>query len=164
MSWLWGSSSSDKGHAHKDDPLQKLDPALRVFLEKESPVKYQSSSSSRADSDSQHAPPPETPSSSSTAPSQSLYKDGRYADIWSTYKPLSQIEGQSKTEQEKLLDVLDGYKYRKAEIGRAALENCALEQCALNDCFKSGGLSSRMTMCRAENRELTRCYEMQAVG
>ncbi|KAJ3578634.1 hypothetical protein NPX13_g1926 [Xylaria arbuscula] len=41
MGWwdsLWASSTS------ADDPLRKLDPKLREFLEKESPVKYTSSS------------------------------------------------------------------------------------------------------------------------
>jgi len=96
-------------------------------------------------------------------PSQSLYKDGRYAHLWKTYQSQADAEAESKSDQEKIGDVLEGYKYRKAEIGRAALENCALEQWEVNDCFRNGGWASRLTMCRTENRELERCYLMQAV-
>jgi len=103
------------------------------------------------------------PTSSSPVPSQSLYPDGRYAHLWTTYRPLAEVENETKTDQEKLLDVLDGYKQRKADIGRAALENCALEQQAITDCFKSGGVKARMTMCRQENREFERCYTLQSV-
>ena len=59
--------------------------------------------------------------------------------------------------------MLEGYKARKASIGRAALENCALEQWAVQDCWKGGGLRGRMTMCRRENKEFERCYLMQSV-
>ena len=38
MGWLWGSN--DTANDKKQDPYSKLDPALRDFLEKESPLKY----------------------------------------------------------------------------------------------------------------------------
>lgn len=59
--------------------------------------------------------------------------------------------------------MLEGYNQRKAGIGRAALENCALEQEDVNECFRNGGVKARLTMCRAENRKLDRCYTVQAV-
>ncbi len=181
MGWFWGSSSNGDTRGTTDDPLRNLDPSLRDFLEKESPVRYKTSGSTspvppppapekQLSYKDQILPPPEAQSSSSQTdsstpkvPAESLFPDGRYAHLWKKYKSLYEVENASKTDQEKLLDVLEGYKYRKAEIGRAALENCALEQWAVNDCFRNGGWSSRLSMCRAENRQLERCYLMQAV-
>ncbi|KAI9846125.1 MAG: hypothetical protein M1838_001407 [Thelocarpon superellum] len=174
MGWLWGSSDDESAAAQRKDALSKLDPALREVLKTESPVKYDSWSLSTtgppapaADSrrytrELSEQTTQSTESSSSGVPPQSLFPDGRYAHLWRDYQSQSAIEGASKTEQDKLQDVLEGYKFRKAEIGRAALENCALEQGAMNECFQSGGWRSRMNMCRAENRELERCYMMQA--
>lgn len=182
MGWLWGTSSSSNGKTTTDDPLGKLDPSLREFLEKESPVKY-TTSNPQTPSPSpptakkpqtyteQILPPPTSPSPASAqtdpsapkAPAESLFPDGRYAHLWKNYKSKFDVENSNKTDQEKLLDVLEGYKFRKGEIGRAALENCANEQWDVNDCFRNGGWKSRMTMCRAENRKLERCYLMQAV-
>ncbi|PVH84715.1 hypothetical protein DL98DRAFT_410542 [Cadophora sp. DSE1049] len=180
MGWFWGSSSSD-GDDKSNDPLRNLDPSLRDFLKKESPVKYDASNppapsqphspvtSSPQPTERLPSKPPTTspsPESSNASsepkvPPQSLYKDGRYAHLWKTYQSQHDIESSNKSDQEKIDDVLEGYKYRKAEIGRAALENCALEQWEVNDCFRNGGWASRLTMCRKENRELERCYTMQ---
>lgn len=60
--------------------------------------------------------------------------------------------------------MLDGYKERKAQIGRTALENCAMEQSAVDECFRGGGVKARMTMCREENKGLERCFVMQSVS
>jgi hypothetical protein len=173
MGWFWGSSDSKDGDKSQD-PLRDLDPSLRDFLAKESPVKYGTSNSPAASQPVPAAKPspqsrPTDPAPGSQedtepkVPPQSLFKDGRYAHLWKTYQSQSQTEAESKSDQEKINDVLEGYKYRKAEIGRAALENCALEQWQVNDCFVNGGWASRLTMCRTENRELERCYTMQAV-
>lgn len=169
MGWFSSSSSSNPPSTNSD-PLRDLDPKLRDFLEKESPVKYKTSSpplpapQPTTTSSSAQTSPRSTPSTTtSSVPPQSLFPDGRYADLWSTYKPLSDIENSTKTDQERLLDVLDGYKQRKADIGRAALENCALEQSAISDCYASGSMRARMTLCRAENRAFERCYLMQSV-
>ena len=182
MGWFWGSTNSGDANASTDDPLRNLDPSLREFLDKESPVKYKTSASpsptppppapkKQQTYTEQILPTPETqPPSTSQAdssapkvPAESLFPDGRYAHLWKNYKSQYEVENANKTDQEKLLDVLEGYKYRKGEIGRAALENCALEHWAVNDCFRNGGFKSRMTMCRAENKALERCYLMQAV-
>ena len=96
-------------------------------------------------------------------PPESLYPDGRYAHVWRTYRPLSAIENESKSDQEKLTDVLEGYKARKAQIGRAAVENCVFEQIKLDECYTNGGVAARMTMCRKEARGFERCYLMQSV-
>jgi len=174
MGWFSSSKPDSSSTSPSADPLRNLDPELRAYLEQESPVKYKPTSAPPPPP----PPPPEpsppkpalstlptsiNPASSVSVPSQSLYPDGRYAHLWTTYRPLAEVENETKTDQEKLLDVLDGYKQRKADIGRAALENCALEQQAITDCFKSGGVKARMTMCRQENREFERCYTLQSV-
>lgn len=169
MGWFWGASDAQKPQGSTEDPLRNLDPSLRDFLVKESPIKYNVSNPSQSEN---HAPHPEpaskSPQTSSTddkpaVPRESLYQDGRYAHLWASYRPLAEVENEAKSDAEKIQDVLEGYKYRKAEIGRAALENCALEQWDVNECFRHGGIKQRLTMCRTENRKFERCYLMQAV-
>lgn len=162
MGWLW-STADDK----PKDPLRDLDPALRDFLKKESPLNYDSSNPPAPEATrSPSQPTSSLPTAAEEKPKVNYptqYKDGRYADIWKTYQPLNDIEANNKSDQEKISDVIDAYKYRRTEINRAALENCALEQWAVQDCFESGGWSARVTMCRKENRKFNRCYELQAV-
>lgn len=171
MGWLdslWGRRS--------DDPLQDLDPKVREFLRKEVPVKYDGSKP-KQDGPGQQAIEGEPGSantstdqtakripSSNTVPKESLYQDGRYAHLWKTYKPLGEIESETKSDHEKLQDVLDSFKSRKAAIGQAALENCSEEQLDWNNCMKSGSLKARMTMCSDEVRKFERCYNMQSVS
>ncbi|TVY80477.1 hypothetical protein LSUE1_G006052 [Lachnellula suecica] len=174
MGWFWGASDDDgsgNGGASKpQDPLRDLDPSLRDFLKKESPIKYDSSNppaeiqerapiskaqpSTAQPAHDENAPP--------AVPKQSLYQDGRYAHLWKTYREQADIEAEGKSDQEKMMDVLEGYKHRRAEIGRVALENCALEQIEVSDCFRKGGWSAKTTMCRTENQRFERCYMMQA--
>lgn len=176
MGWFWGPSDSKGSGPSSDDPLRNLDPTLRDFLAKESPVKYSSTNppvSSQAtpttasQREEQSAPRQQSSESDAEAgsrvPPQSLFKDGRYDHLWSTYQPQAEVETAFKSDAEKISDILEGYKERKAEIGRAALENCAMEQSDVNECFRSGGVVARLTMCRAENRKFERCYMVQAV-
>ncbi|KAF7958984.1 hypothetical protein EAE96_002504 [Botrytis aclada] len=166
MGWFWGDSN-DGDKDKSQDPLKNLDPSLREFLKKESPVKYDSTNSADTTVPSQTKTPEPTLTSTTedptkpVVPSQSLYPDGRYAHLWKTYQPQAEVEQAAKSDAEKIQDVIEGYKYRKAEIGRAALENCALEQWDVNECFRSGGWQARLTMCREQNRKLERCYTMQ---
>lgn len=167
MGWFWGNSN-DGDKDKSQDPLKNLDPSLREFLRKESPVKYGSADSaeSKASQNKSASKSTNTTTEDPTkpcVPSRSLYQDGRYAHLWKTYQPQAEIEQQAKSDAEKIQDVIEGYKFRKAEIGRAALENCALEQWDVNECFRSGGWQARLTMCREENRKLERCYMMQGV-
>ena len=168
MGWFWGKSDPPKSSSD-NDPLRDLDPSLRDFLAKEPPVKY-------TPAPPPPAPPPQdaaptaatTPASNAepTAPAvppESLYPDGRYAHLWASYKPLSAIEAESKSDQEKLLDVLEGYKERRAQIGRTAVENCVEEQMAVDECYASGRWRDKMMMCRGQNRQFERCYVMQSV-
>jgi hypothetical protein len=173
MGWFWGSDNDDGKKSQ--DPLRGLDPSLRDFLARESPVKYSSSNPSSPQSKSPSSTAPEAPSqtkfsdavlASANPPATqvpTLYPDGRYAELWKNYRPLAEIEAEGKSDQEKINDILEGYNHRRQEIGKAALENCALEQWDVSECFRTGSWKSRMTMCRAENRKFERCYMMQSV-
>lgn len=167
MGWLdsiWGRRS--------DDPLQDFDPKVREFLKRESPVKYDKKPSQHGQNPvaQQALAGAATPADGAAGiepapnavPRESLYPDGRYAHLWKTYRPLGEIESETKSDHEKLQDVLDAFKSRKAAIGAAALENCAEEQLDWNNCMKSGSLRARMTMCRDEVRKFERCYNMQS--
>ncbi len=170
MGWLgdWFSGGSKQG-----DPLQSLDPKLREFLQKESPVKYTTASEQeqaaqqQAQEQAQQMPAPqqqENEDGNPIVPPQSLFQDGRYAHLWKTYRPLGAIEAETKTDHEKLMDVLEGYKERKAMIGRAALENCAEEQLDWRACMTEGEWTKRAMMCRDEVRKFERCYMVQSVS
>lgn len=177
MGWFWGSSSPAP-NGNTNDPYSKLDPALRDFLEKESPLKYKDTapkppSDAAVEPDyraqlgldkpgltqeTQNAPPrPNQPA----VPPESLYQDGRYAHLWKTYRPEAEIQSASKSDQDRMRDVFDAYSDRRAAIGRAAIENCVIEQIAEKECFTHGSWMKRMGMCREENRAFLRCYEMQ---
>lgn len=169
MGWLWGDSN-------KDDPVKKLDPELRDFLEHETPSKYIPTTQvpSVSEPKTQPAAASERITHPSTAdaqdpskpsvPAASLFPDGRYAHLWKTYKPPNEAENNSRGVER----VIEQYKQRKDTVHRAAMENCALEQEALTYCFQTGDLTqrlkSRMTMCAEENRKFSRCFTTQAVS
>ena len=180
MGWLWGSN--DTANGAKQDPYSKLDPALREFLEKESPLKYKDTQPAQQQQrpeitteldyrsqigldkpgltqENQNAVPREN---KPEVPPESLFQDGRYAHLWKTYRPEAEISTASKSDQDRMRDVFDAYSDRKAAIGRAAIENCVFEQLAEKECFMHGSWSQRMGMCREENRAFLRCYEMQS--
>jgi hypothetical protein len=172
MGWFDGWFGSDNSNS---DPLRRLDPKLREFLEKESPVKYntptqqqtpqpqqQQQQTPPSSQQKQQPPSADTQQSTPAVPPESLFPDGRYAHLWKTYRPLAAIEAETKTDSEKLTDVLEAFKERKALIGRAALENCAEEQFTWTECMKSGSWTARMTMCRDEVRRFERCYNAQS--
>ncbi|KAI9796749.1 MAG: hypothetical protein M1833_005989 [Piccolia ochrophora] len=174
MGWFWGTPDSSP-----KDSTSNLDPSLRSFLSSASPSKYRSSTSAASEPQYKYTaqlgltdqPDPFEPRPATTTDAhgnhptvadQTQFPDGRYAHLWRTYRPLDEIENETKTEQERLQDVIEGYKERKSQISRAALENCAEEQMDVNECFRSGSWSARFTMCRAENRKFSSCYTMQA--
>ncbi|KAI4256002.1 MAG: hypothetical protein L6R42_006443, partial [Xanthoria sp. 1 TBL-2021] len=116
MGWF-GSNNSTASNNNNNDPLRDLDPTLRDFLEKESPVKYQTSAPPPSPPPPEPAPEPTSErastngDASSTAPAvppESLYQDGRYAHLWSSYKSRAEVESATKSDQEKLMDVLEG--------------------------------------------------------
>lgn len=183
MGWFWGSNDKPSS----DDAYSKLDPSLREFLDKESPYRYRPAPSNSTTSEAptsaaastdtyrsqlgivQEEPsksreptkPTPTPTTSAPPP-ESLYQDGRYAHLWKNYKPLAEQEAAQRNDQDRLNDVIDAYNERKAQIGRAAVENCVFEQLAERDCFARGGWHAKMTMCREENKAFNRCYTMQS--
>lgn len=164
MGWPWDDPKPSPQQISSKDPLRDLDPTLRAFLTTSTPSSAPPTPLAPASSEITEPTPVVTPSTSSAGvPPQSLYPDGRFADLWSTYRPLHEIQSEHQTDQEKLLEVLEGYKERKAEIGRIALENCAMEQSAVDECFRGGGWAKRMWMCSEEQRGFERCFLMQSV-
>ncbi|KAK5992718.1 hypothetical protein PT974_06134 [Cladobotryum mycophilum] len=149
MGWLPSLFGGEK----PSDPLGKLDPKLREFLEKESPVKTTPGCTdvSRIEG-----------AEDAAVPSASLYQDGRYAHLWKNYRPLAQVEAETSTDHDKLMTVLEGYKERKAAIARAGLENCAPQQEEWINCMKSGSWEDQLQMCRHQVRRFERCYTMQS--
>lgn len=171
MGWFngWFGPSDNNPSSSSSDPLGRLDPKLREFLERESPLKYNTPAipepqQPKPKPKQQSQPQPQNDQSQQPplVPAESLYPDGRYAHIWKTYRPKASIDAETKSDHEKLMDVLDAFKERKALIGRAALENCADEQFTWSECMKSGGWSAKMTMCRAEVQRFERCYSTQS--
>ncbi|KAG0636191.1 hypothetical protein HOY80DRAFT_1011419 [Tuber brumale] len=161
MGWFWGSSSS-KDTDGPSDPLSHLDPALRDFLLKESPLKPSSPPPPPPSSKSTPTPTaPETPETPTRDPRtiNSSYGD-RYADIWAQYTPQG-ITQASKSSQEQLADILQAYKYRKSLIARAALENCVNEQSALHECYRHGSFTQKARGCGGEKGRLQDCYTTQ---
>ncbi|KAL2125097.1 hypothetical protein VTJ04DRAFT_1462 [Mycothermus thermophilus] len=171
MGWFDGWFGS--GSNNDSDPLRRLDPKLREFLERESPVKYNLSTPEQQQQpqqqqQQQQQPQPQSQTqqqqqdpSQPVVPPQSLFPDGRYAHLWKTYRPLAAIEAETKSDSEKLSDVVAAYKERRGMIGRAALENCAEEQSEWASCMKSGSWRARATMCRDEVHRFERCYAAQ---
>ncbi|ROT39337.1 hypothetical protein SODALDRAFT_323737 [Sodiomyces alkalinus F11] len=162
MGWLdgWWSDSTKSS-----DPLASVDPKLREFLKRESPVKYhtpttQDPAPSRTAPSSSNASTGE-PADKPLVPRESLFQDGRYAHLWKNYKSLGDVEAETKTDHEKLMDVLDGYKERKHTIGKAALENCAIQQEEWISCMKSGAWEDRLQMCRKQVQRFEKCYTTQ---
>ncbi|KAK4084450.1 uncharacterized protein Triagg1_930 [Trichoderma aggressivum f. europaeum] len=146
MGWLPSIFGGDA-----PNPLGKLDPKLREFLEKESPVKYipnqRAASTRRQDAGAAAESKPEP----AAVPSASLYQDGRYAHLWKNYRPLAEVEEETSTDHDKLMSVLEGYKERKAAIARAGLENCAPQQEEWINCMKSGSWEDQLQMCRHQD-------------
>jgi hypothetical protein len=142
MGWISSIMGTDKSA----DPLAKLDPSLRDFLEKESPLKYPANQPANPPQTTQQpsnfdAAVAETQAPKPSAPSASLYQDGRYAHLWKNYRPLAEIEA----------------------IGKAALENCAEYQEEWVNCMKHGSWDDQIQMCRHQVRRFERCYMMQSV-
>lgn len=170
MGWFWGSSN-------QDDPVKKLDPSLREYLENEAPAKYVPTTSIPPTQEPSRKLDPETQAQNTCAatetsepskpsvPSASLFPDGRYAPLWKTYKPPQEEDGSVTKGAER---VIEKYKKHNDTVHRAAMENCALEHEALTLCFKTGNwqkrLQARVTSCSEENATFSRCFTTQSVS
>lgn len=161
MGWFWGNSS-------KNDPVQKLDPGLRQYLEQESPDKYEPVGVKQSLQPSRDTTPASESADASNppVPSASLFPDGRYADLWKTYKPPVVVD--ESTGVRGAEKVIEKYKEKGDTVQRAAMENCALEHEALTLCFQKGDwrkqIEARLTMCAAENGTFSRCFLTQSVS
>lgn len=182
MGWFWDTKAPD---GSTEDPYSELDPALRDFLDKESPLKYadtRPSSNAQApipspdaasntyrsrlgwtspaeEQQNQHAP---SQTGKPVVPPESMFQDGRYAHLWKNYRPQAEIDAAGRNDQDKLRDVVDAYNDRKAAIGTAAIENCVMEQMNERACWENGSWQEKMTMCRGRNKQFMRCYTMQS--
>jgi hypothetical protein len=165
MGWFFGDQQDA-------DPTKHLDPKLKEFLKKETPEEYvpalkppepPKSSLEKVLPPGPSSNPEQTPESDNpSVPSESQFPDGRYADLWKTYVPLYQQEGAQN--MDKMRQVVEAHKDRQYLLGKAALENCAEEHMVVSTCFATGGMRARMTMCKRENSQFARCYEMQSVS
>lgn len=186
MGWFWDTKPNNNSDGSNGDAYSKLDPSLRDFLDKQTPLTSE---------ENQTKPNLQAPLSSNTQPEQpyraqfgftesvpnvnqqnsastqedkpavppeSLFQDGRYAHLWKNYRPQSEILAATQTDQDKLASIYDSLSNRKAAIGRAALENCIEEQMAEKFCYSHGSVKQRLTMCRKESREFHRCFSMQS--
>lgn len=164
-SFLGGSSS---------DPVKNLDPKLRDFLEKESPLKYPPRQSPNQPSQAQRealadikgpsaeALQQQKQQAQNTVPSESLYQDGRYSHLWKGYRPQAEVEAEAMSDHERLMSVLDAFNQRKTEISKIAMENCAEQQEEWVNCMKYGKWEDQLQMCRHQVRRFEKCYTMQS--
>jgi hypothetical protein len=158
MGWLWGS---DNGASNE---VKNLDPSLRDFLNKQTskPAATQPKSETPYVDQVKALSTPSTEDWASKVPPQSQFQDGRYAQLWKNYKPLAQIEDATKSDQQRMRDLMEEQEAKKAFLGMMALENCALEQWAEQECLNGPASVSRALLCRAENRAFSRCFETQS--
>ncbi|KAJ6081709.1 hypothetical protein N7499_006583 [Penicillium canescens] len=154
MGWFWGDS--------KSDPVNKLEPGLRDYLEQEQPDKYVPAGVNPTTPTPTQTSQPSDPSKRQV-PAASLYQDGRYAHLWKTYKPPADIDENNGVRGAER--VIEKHKERGDTVQRAAMENCALEHEALTYCFKTGNwrkqIEARLTLCSAENGTFSRCFTTQ---
>ncbi|CEN61321.1 hypothetical protein ASPCAL07977 [Aspergillus calidoustus] len=169
MGWFWGGSNDN-------DPVKKIDPGLREYLEHEAPQKYVPAQSpptvEKPTQSSKTVPADQSGSSTPAVPSKSLYPDGRYADLWKTYKPPVDdalvIGGKEHnlSAAQGVQQMNDRRKQRRDTIGRVAAENCAVERENAYRCFEKGTFWERMKtrsmMGQEENKIYNRCYATQA--
>lgn len=59
---------------------------------------------------------------------------------------------------------MDAFKDRKAQIGRAAVENCVIQQEEWQDCLRAGSWKDTLVLCRNQVRAFEKCYVTQAVS
>ncbi|KAL4815820.1 hypothetical protein BDW67DRAFT_163110 [Aspergillus spinulosporus] len=158
MGWFWGSNN--------DDPVKKLDPGLREYLENEAPKKYVPASQSPPAAEEKASPSQATSSddassASPAVPSASLFPDGRYAHLWKTYKPPS--PGDVGPEATGVPSLKAHSKQRQAMVKRAAMENCSIENEIYHLCLKSPPtMTERLTACQDKNKVFTRCFTTQS--
>lgn len=186
MPWFWTSTSNT------DNAFDSLDANSRDFLRKTPSIPTSRSSnpttnttSSRTTADSftskQAFPYSSTVSAESPAnnaasdlPSQTLFPDGRYAHLWSTYhppplsgNPLTSSSNPSTpviteiTPQEQLSSLLSVYRNKRSTSHKAALSNCVLEHIAEIECLTTSSIYNKIKGCSTETKQFTRCFTLQ---
>ncbi|KAL4804769.1 hypothetical protein BDV18DRAFT_27419 [Aspergillus unguis] len=153
MGWFWGSN--------KEDPVKKLDPGLREYLEHEAPKKYvPAQSPAEASPSVPTSADQNTSSEERPLPSASLFPDGRYAHLWKTYKP--PVVDEASTQSTGMAAMQQHAKDRSAMTKRAAMENCSIENEVYHLCLKNPTIGERLTACQDKNMVFTRCYATQS--
>jgi hypothetical protein len=178
MGWFWGGN---KNNDNDKDPTKSLDPTLKEFLDSQQPRPYIPAQAPPLQTlptpqpIDPSPPPPKRPSTDTTlsdtnskdapanpVPTESLFPDGRYAHLWSTYTPQDTLTASSTTPLERLVSAR---KDRRDLLHRAALENCAFEHELQQTCFSAGTAAqrakARLTMCREEGKAFNRCFSLQ---
>ncbi len=182
MGWLWGGKEDNDR-----DPTKSLNPTLKEFLNSQQPRPYILAAAppppSPPPAEATPAPQPSEPSTPQTpasnqpslpstnapatptnpsVPRASLFPDGRYAHLWSTYTPQDSITASNSSPLER---IVSARKDRRELLSRAALENCAFEHELQQRCFTSGSRAqrakARLTLCREETKSFNRCYALQ---
>ncbi|KAE9966990.1 hypothetical protein EG327_011648 [Venturia inaequalis] len=163
MGWPWGSASQTSNE------VKNLDPSLREMLDNQNSkplVPPPKPETPYLDQVTTAPKPSETTTTAADSapkvPPQSQFQDGRYAKLWENYKPLAQVEDATKTDQQRMRDLMEDQESKKAFLGMMALENCAMEQWAEHECLTGPVSVSRALLCRDENRAFSRCFETQS--
>lgn len=165
MPWYWWG-----GNSAQEDPTKSLDPSLKEFLNEQQPRPYVPAEPPKKTEEAAVTAQPEVnfPDTNKTysdrpVPAESLYQDGRYAHLWKTYTPQSDIVSVTSSPIERITAAKKG---RKRAIHRAALENCAFEEEIRQECLNGQNVTSRfratVTMCNEETKQYTRCYTLQS--
>ncbi len=180
MGWLWGGKTRNDDK----DPTKSLDPTLKEFLDSQQPRPYVPAQAPAAPVPAQPetlpSPQASEPSNSkklapdsnaeansnasadATVPSASLFPDGRYAHLWTTYTPEASLTATTTSPLER---IVSARKDRRELVSRAAMENCAFEQELQRTCFAAGTAAqrakARLTLCREETKAFNRCYALQ---
>lgn len=161
MPWFWWGSKNE------ETPTSALNPELKKFLEEQQPRPYETSETPKPAQAAIEAKrkEPELPDTNKIhedrgVPPESLYQDGRYAHLWKTYTPTTEITAQTTTPMERMYQAR---KDRTKSIHRTALENCAFEEEVRQQCLGSVTMASRfLNLCNDETKQYTRCYQLQA--
>lgn len=165
MDWLWSKFSP-----RKEDPVSKLDPGLKDFLQQQQPQKYKTTPPPAPEFVKKPKVEVDFPDTNRIyderpLPKESLFQDGRYAHLWKTYTPQAAVEkfGLDTTQR-----IHEDHENRRQLIHKAALENCAVEDELFKNCFHTGDWKqrayARATMCYQEEKAFNRCYQLQAVS
>ncbi|TGZ79659.1 hypothetical protein EX30DRAFT_342281 [Ascodesmis nigricans] len=133
------------------DSFYNFDPWMKDFLEKEAPIKP-----------SRHDPALPHNKNQNINPARFSKYGDKYADIWAQYKTPEEIDAEYRTPAVAVNDVLQSYKNRKIQIGKASMENCVFQQDLLYQCYADGTIKGgfkKMSGCTEERAAFDDCFK-----